>query len=251
MADPRCAPLHWRDDIFKETQSKPLAIGLIVDDGVVKVHPPIRRCLLQLADRLKVAGHEIVPWSTEDHARAIEIMDAYFTVDGGEDVKRDVMAGGEPFIPHIEALVNRGKPISVYEYWQLNKKKIDLQKRYLDRWNNTRSPSGRPIDVLLTPTMPHTALPHKSCRWVGYTKVWNLLDYSALSFPAGQVDKTLDKLDEPYQPRNPIDEWNWQQYDAEMMDGHPVSLQIVGRKLEEEKILGAAVVLENILHPSN
>lgn len=252
MVDPRCAPLHWRDDIFNEIQSKPLVIGLVLDDGMVKVHPPIRRCLLQLADKLKAAGHEVIPWSTEEHPECIELMDAYFTVDGGEDVRRDVIAGCEPFLPHVEALVNRGRALSVYEYWQLNKQKMDLQKRYLDRWNNTRSPSGRSLDVLLTPTMPHMALPHRTCRWVGYTKVWNLLDYSALSFPVGQVDKELDKLgEEPYEPRNSSDEWNWKLYDAEEMHGHPVSLQIVGQKLEEEKVLGVAVVLEKILRQNN
>jgi len=31
------------------------------------------------------------------------------------------------------------------------------------------------------------------------------------------------------------------------MDGHPVGLQIVGRRLEEEKVLSAAAVVEALL----
>jgi hypothetical protein len=95
------------------------------------------------------------------------IKDQYYTADGGEDIRRDVEAGGEPYIPHVETLVNKGKPISVFEYWQLNKLKMKAQKSYLDKWNAARGPiSGRPVDVLLTPTMPHTAVLHRNTKFV-------------------------------------------------------------------------------------
>ncbi|OAX84311.1 hypothetical protein ACJ72_01309 [Emergomyces africanus] len=250
--DPRCAPLPWRNEIFTEIQSRPLVIGLIVDDGVVKVHPPIERALQELSAKLRAAGHQVIPWNTDGHQECIEIMDTFYTVDGGEDVRRDVMAAGEPFLPHVERLVNKGKAFSVYEYWQLNKRKVAAQKRYLDKWNRTRAPSSNQmVDILLAPTMPHVAVPHRCCRWVGYTKVWNLLDYSALTFPVGEVCKEKDRLPAtPYEPRNELDAWNWGLYDVDAMAGHPVNLQIVGRKLEEEKVLGAAVVIEKVMRES-
>lgn len=139
----------------------------------------------------------------------------------------------------------------MYEYWQLNKKKVAAQQAYHKMWNGMRSASGRPVDVLLVPTMPHTALPHRGCRWVGYTKLFNILDYTALSFPAGKASKILDReLPQGYSPRNPHDAWNWERYDPEMMDGHFVGLQIVGRKFEEEKVLGVAKQFEQILGAS-
>lgn len=245
--DPRCVPLPWNEPAFQDIQSRPMVIGLIVDDGVVKVHPPIARALQELSVALKAQGHEIVTWNTSDHAACIEIMDLYYTVDGGEDIRRDVTAAGEPYIPHVEALVNRGKPISVWEYWQLNKRKAAAQKKYLDKWNAVRSPSGKPVDVLLSPALPHTSIPHRMFRWVGYTKIWNFLDYTALTFPVDQVRAGRDTLPgQPFTPRNPLDEWNWNLYDAEKMDGYPVNLQIIGRKLEEEKVLGAATIIEKI-----
>ncbi|PGG97857.1 hypothetical protein GX51_07099 [Blastomyces parvus] len=250
--DPRCAPLHWRNEIFTEIQSRPLVIGLILDDGVVKVHPPIQRALHELSAKLQAAGHEVVLWDTDGHQECIDIMDTFYTVDGGEDIRNDVMVAGEPFLPHVERLVNRGKPISVYQYWQLNKRKVAAQKRYLDKWNRARGPvSNRIVDVLLAPTMPHVSVPHRCCRWVGYTKVWNFLDYSALTFPVGEVCKEKDRLPgTPYAPRNELDEWNWGLYDVDTMAGHPVNLQIVGKKLEEEKVLGAAVVIEKVIRGS-
>lgn len=84
-------------------------------------------------------------------------------------------------------------------------------------------------------------------RWVGYTKVWNFLDSTALSFPAGIVSAELDSDIEEYEPRNKLDAWNWKLFDVESMEGHPVCLQVVGRRLEEEKVLGVAGVLEVLM----
>ncbi|KAJ5107575.1 Amidase [Penicillium angulare] len=245
--DPRCAPLPWNEAAFNEIQTRPLVIGLILDDGIVKVHPPITRALQELTNKLKAHGHEVIIWDTSDHAACIELMDLYYTVDGGEDIRRDISTAGEPYIPHVEAMVNRGKPISIYEYWQLNKRKFAAQKNYLDKWNAVRSPSARPVDVLLSPTMPHTSVPHRKFRWVGYTKIWNFLDYPAVTFPVGNVKASLDRLPaKPYEPRNALDEWNWGLYSADDTDGYPVNLQVIGKKLEEERVLGAATIIENI-----
>lgn len=165
-------------------------------------------------------------------------------------------AGGEPFIPHVEALVNRGKAISVYEYWQLNKQKLAAQKRYLDLWNSTKSmSSGKPIDILLCPVMPHSAVPHRKCRWVGYTKVFNFVDHPSVVIPAGEVSKELDGAAvadmATYQPRNPLDEWNWSLFDVDTMDGMPIGVQVVARRLQEEKALGAAKAIVDILKGLN
>lgn len=219
------------------------------DDGVVKPHPSITRVLEEVASKLAAAGHELVDWTPGTlHQECIAIMDQFYTADGGEDIRRDIAAGGEPYIPHVEALVNRGTAISVYEYWQLNKQKHLLQKKFLDLWNSTVSPTtGRQIDILLTPVMPHSAVPHRKCKWVGYTKVFNFVDYPAVVIPAGSVDRDVDSEVGEYTPRNELDEWNWGLFDGESMHGMPVGVQIVGRRLMEEKVLGAARVVDDVI----
>ncbi|KAL7763995.1 hypothetical protein ACKLNR_005140 [Fusarium oxysporum f. sp. zingiberi] len=166
-------------------------------------------------------------------------MDEHYIVDGGEDIRRDMAAGGEPYMSHVQNLVDRGSAISVYEYWQLNKRKKALQARYNNMWNATKSSSRRPVDVLLVPTMPHTAIPHRTLQYPGYTKLFNMLDYTALSIPTGKASKAFNSAyPGEYEPRNAVDAWNWGLYDVENMDGSSVGLQIVGRRMEEEKVLG-------------
>jgi amidase len=72
--DPRVVPIPWRQPIFEEVQARPLVIGVMIDDGVVKVHPPIERALKELAAKLKDAGHEMVDWHPSLHKESIDIM---------------------------------------------------------------------------------------------------------------------------------------------------------------------------------
>jgi len=41
--DPQLLPAPWRDDVFQDLSTRPLAVGAMLDDGVAKVHPPIER----------------------------------------------------------------------------------------------------------------------------------------------------------------------------------------------------------------
>lgn len=79
VSDPKVTPIPWRDDIYEEIQSRPLTIGVLVDDGVVKVHPPIERVLRDLEVKLKAAGHDIVAWDSSHHRECIEIMVSQIT----------------------------------------------------------------------------------------------------------------------------------------------------------------------------
>ncbi|QKD51970.2 amidase signature domain-containing protein [Fusarium oxysporum Fo47] len=246
--DPQLPPLPWREDLFQNFVTKRLVIGSMLDDGMVKVHPPVERVFRNVVAKLEAAGHEVIEWDSSLNSSIIDIMDGYYAADGGEDIRRAVAAGGEPFIPQIEAFVNRGKPISAFEYWQLNKRKVATQQAYHDMWDSKRSTSGRSVDVLLVPTMPHTAVPHGSCRWTGYTKIFNFLDYTALVFPAGNASKDGDdRYFWDHIPRNETDAWNQQLYDPMAMDGRCVGLQIIGRRFEEEKVLGAAQQIHKLL----
>lgn len=168
--------------MFEDMLSRPLTVGLILDDGKVRVHPPIERALRSVVEKLERHGHEVISWNTSGHSDIINVQvrllststavtythiltvkDQYYSADGGEDIIRDVSVCNEPYIPAVKKLIE-SEAISVYEYWQLNRQKVKFQKMYLDRWNNARGPSGRQVDALLSPVAAHPAVPYDSFR---------------------------------------------------------------------------------------
>jgi amidase len=73
-SDPQLPPLPWRADIFDTFAQKPLVIGTMLDDGGVKVHPPIERVFKDVVSKLQKAGHEVAEWDTSLNEKCIAIM---------------------------------------------------------------------------------------------------------------------------------------------------------------------------------
>lgn len=72
--DPQLPPIPWRDNVFDDLSTRQLVIGTMLDDGVVKVHPPVERVFREYVARLKAAGHEVVEWDSRLNLACIEIM---------------------------------------------------------------------------------------------------------------------------------------------------------------------------------
>jgi amidase len=54
----------------------------------------------------------------------------------------------------------------------------------------------------------------KSHQYVGYTSIWNFVNYAALTIPVTTADVQKDQPDQEWlahTPRNPSDEFNWKQ----------------------------------------
>ncbi|KAK0493703.1 hypothetical protein EDD18DRAFT_1107701 [Armillaria luteobubalina] len=67
-------------------------------------------------------------------------------------------------------------------------------------WIKTRDHStekimgtGRPVDAIITPVAPYAAPPHGLNRVTDYTRIWNVLDYTALVIPVSKVDGHSDR----------------------------------------------------------
>lgn len=72
--DVQLPPMPWRQSVFEDFTRRSLVIGIVPDDGVVRVHPPIERVFRDTVAKLKQAGHEIVQWDTSLNAHCIDIM---------------------------------------------------------------------------------------------------------------------------------------------------------------------------------
>jgi len=57
----------------------------------------------------------------------------------------------------------------------------------------------------------------------------------------------LDKQVSPFQARNAIETDAYTMYDSAAMHGLPVGVQVVGKRLEEEKVLEGMKVIDKLL----
>ena len=60
------------------------------------------------------------------------------------------------------------------------------------------------------------------------------------------MDRTRDEL-VSFQSRNAIEKGQYKMYDADKMHGLPVGVQVVGRRLQEEKVLEGLTLVEKLL----
>ncbi len=72
--DARCVPILWREEVYNDMLARPLVIGVLLDDGVVRPHPPVTRVLTSAVEALRSAGHHVVEWDARLHAECIEVM---------------------------------------------------------------------------------------------------------------------------------------------------------------------------------
>ncbi|KAK2798971.1 hypothetical protein FQN51_007199 [Onygenales sp. PD_10] len=237
LKDPKCIPIPWR---AVERKQK-LKLAVLWDDGIVRPTPPVRRALKETVEKLRKAGHEVVDWPSTGHPEGNDILDRFFLSDGGETVQDILASAGEPIRPEMDRY-GRAKDSGVRALWALHVERNTLQREYMERWNACEG-----LDGLLTPTCPFATVEHTRYKHVAYTGVYNILDYSCLSFPTGiSADAAVDvpaPADEV--PLSKVDGDVQAEYNAAAVHAMPVSLQLVGRRLEEEKVLMMGeVVLE-------
>ena len=107
----------------------------------------------------------------------------------------------------------------------------------------------------------------------GYSKIFNLLDYSAAVLPVTTADKNIDTFDAAYKPFSDLDKKVWESCafpriprlweldcilteisnldDADLYHGAPVAVQVVGRRLQEEKVIALTEIIASALRKSN
>lgn len=126
-------------------------------------------------------------------------------------------------------------------------KRDEYRIKYAKAWTDTEKDDGHEIDVIICPPSFGAATPHEQSRYWGYTAHWNLLDYPGAVFPVTKVSPDKDPKDVNYVPKNPQDKFIYDMYSPATFAGMPVSLQVIGRRQHDEKVLAALVEIERAL----
>lgn len=221
------------------TLPKKLNFAVLYQDGQCLPTPPITRGLKTVVAALKKAGHEVIEWDPAEYLKITAMAFKLFSQDGAKHIMKYINASGEPLFPGMKMIVGTSDGVSANELWDIQNQRTALCKQFLDRWIATASQTsdGRPIDAIISPVSPWPGCPHgKLGRSIGYTVVYNVLDYSSGVIPVGRVDPKID-VDPTYKPRNDIEKEIWSNYDAEKSKGGSISVQITGRHGQDEKVV--------------
>ncbi|MCJ1262208.1 Acetamidase [Lobaria immixta] len=250
LRDPLVHEIPWRDDqerqildhlSAKQNQTPKLAFGIMRHDGVANPQPPIQRALDIVESILKKLGHEVVDWKPPSHDRGCAICLKTYKYDGGADVHKALGLSGEPISPQVARIYGseQFQAFSADEIAATNIAKREYQKEYMDYWNSTKdlTGTGRPVEAFIMPCAPFPAARIDAYHHLGYTTIVNALDYTACTIPVTSVDQDVDVVDKNYRPSNKVDKRVADDYDPSISHGTPVAVQLIGRRLQEEKVL--------------
>ncbi|KAF7946032.1 uncharacterized protein EAE97_005070 [Botrytis byssoidea] len=250
--DAKVVPIPWRQseaDIIKSKISDgSLTIGYYDFDGKVLPHPPILRGIKKVVDSLKQNGHQVFEWKPYKHDHAQDLLNKIYSSDAGKDIRTDLSASGEPPIPNIEDFANTtDTPLSLNELWDINLQRWAYQCEYLEQFRIMEEKLGREIDAIVAPVSATAAIRHDRFVYYGFTNVINLLDFTSVVVPVLFADKRVDRKKEGYEGLSEVDGVVQGEYDPEAYHGAPVAVQIVGRKLTEERIMEIAEEIGKLL----
>jgi amidase len=200
-------------------------------------HPSILRGVQLVVDALRRNGHTVVEWQPYKHEYAINLLDSIFDADGGEDIRNAVALSGEPPIPNIAEFVGpeAREKLDLNVMWNVQIEKYKYQQEYLAIWMERNEING-----WIQPVAPHAAVRHDQYKYFGYSSVINLLDYPAVVIPVTFVEMEIDPKNTNYKGISDLDRAVHDDYEPDIYDGASIAVQIIGRRLQEEYIIGLA-----------
>ncbi|CDK29247.1 unnamed protein product [Kuraishia capsulata CBS 1993] len=230
-------PMPWKTDVKVPEK---LTVAIVWDDGLVKPLPPVLRALERTKSRLEAAGHQVITWDLVEPETAYKNTIQTYLLDGGDEYN-SLLSTEDPAVDSVNWILNSFgvKRCSLEETWALNRERSRIQNSHNSKWNAAE----KVPDVILCPANPSPATPHGQLRHWNYTSYWNYLDLPAVVFPVTTVSET-DVSSTQFDYRSDIERGYHESYEPAIYKNAPVGLQLVGRRLHEEFLLGVLGEIE-------
>ncbi|EJD47904.1 amidase [Auricularia subglabra TFB-10046 SS5] len=259
-----------------------LRFGYYTQDDYIRTSPVCARAVLETVSALAAAGYEVIEFKPPRVGEALNTFVGLASADGYSTIQAPI--GSEPIeaglfitvlgtrLPgivrslvawlakvltgdtHFASLLSQTRAKSVAEYFMLTA----ARDEYRRMWHKEVWEQGG-FDGIISPVVAVPAVKHGQSAMVASvtaaTLVYNLLDYPVGHVPVTRVDAEKDSLSaewlaapcssyiverELYLKSSPI-------YDAHEMHGMPVGVQVVAKRLEDEKVLAMMRVIDDAL----
>jgi amidase len=181
LRDPLVAEMPWREDVYEATRKdaarRQLVVGIAPTDGLVTPQPPILRAVETVASALRDAGHVVIPFSPR-HSDTKEAIDLWSAAAYADLTFAHVQfrASGEVVDPLMPPAfdpdkITQNAPLGTDEVQRVNVRIRKYREAYLRRWGETATypgnTTGRPVDVMITPIAPYSAVRIGKVRYIG------------------------------------------------------------------------------------
>ncbi|PCH45088.1 amidase signature enzyme [Wolfiporia cocos MD-104 SS10] len=264
-------PTPWRE-VSLPTE-RPIRWGVMWDDGVVTPSPACKRALTEVVTTLKSRGHDVVPIDPPSPFEGLKLAGQLVFADGAKCCVDPIHFGefNDPGVREAVGMFRAPRFFKRLYAWYLRYiRRDELYAQLVESWYEKTMPEylmlvskreayrerwfeylkEQRLDFIITVPNALPAVPHggmlegwKSC---GYTFLWNLLDYTAGIIPVTHVDQHRDELG-AFNPRNAVEAGAYRSYNAQKMHGLPVGIEIIGKRLEEEKVLEGMKLIHGLL----
>ncbi|RKP07466.1 amidase signature domain-containing protein, partial [Thamnocephalis sphaerospora] len=270
--DPHCVPMPWKS----VEAPKKMRIAYYTDLDNMAIAPVCRRAMTEALDALRSAGHELVEFRVPDIEEATQIA-YIAIIHSADEQYAHILSDDPPVAStteirsytkagflqrgllswmlqnyyHEPALGRTVKALTTKTHVELNDV-IIRRNRYRQRFfaeldRQTTSTDGRRIDVLLSPGLHMPAMENDAKAELPFdislVCLYNLLEAPAGIIPALKLDRELDAQQDGvswYGDGREIrlaEQELRRLYKPDTMHGSPVSIQVAGRRFEDEHVL--------------
>ncbi|RDW65947.1 uncharacterized protein DSM5745_09686 [Aspergillus mulundensis] len=234
--DDNALDIPWRVGV---NQNPFLRVGVLGEDALYPLHPPMKRAIATALNKLEAAGHTLVDISDQmpSISTAKDIASRLFNMDPDRTALAYVTRGNEPFIPSLQStydLEGRAPEPQLLELYDLNVAKARLLTAMRRVFVDNK------LDVIIGPAYQSCAVPHDTYGVATYTVFCNLFNLPACVIPFDKADSAKDAAfirDVQYTP----------EYKPGEVEGAPCHIQLIGRTMRDEDLIRSAAIVDTVL----
>jgi len=251
--DPFLLPSPWLNLEVQMSASTPppLRIGVWHDHDHVHSLPPVSRAFKLAQDRLRAAGHTLVPFSGPSIAQAWDLQKQWVEVQDLRYMRELISSEPTTTIVQKTGIMYPSNPapeVTLDRLHYLNGRIAQLVVSMTSAWNAF----GEPIDTLLWVPAAHPAVPFDEYTDMTFTGLMNIIDWPAVVLPLNEFVSAHDVKEDSTPESKLFGEEDrriqrlWSERREDFV-GLPLSVQLIGRRGEDEKLLAIAKTLHGIV----